>query len=123
MTTAQKTMVEAYFAGFRTTNHPAILACLTDDVVWDLPGFKHLEGKEAFDGEIEGEGFNGSPELEIDRLIEEGDAVVAVGTGAAPTQDGSTFHFAYNDIFTFRDGLIRRVESYIVPLDHPPTSS
>ncbi len=116
MSTARKAMVEAYFEGFRQTDHAAILDCLTNDVVWDLPGYKHLEGKIAFDGEIEGEQFNGSPALVIDRLIEEGDTVVAVGTGAVPTADGGTFRFAYNDIFTFRDGHICRVESYIVPL-------
>ena len=28
----------------------------------------------------------------------------------------STFRFAFNDLFTFRDGLIARVDSYVVPL-------
>jgi hypothetical protein len=55
----RKAAVEAYFDGFRGSNHDAILRLLTDDVVWDLPGFKHLEGKDAFDGEIENEEFTG----------------------------------------------------------------
>ena len=54
-TTPRKRLVEAYFDGFRRSDHDQILACLTDDVVWDLPGFKHLTGKAAFDGEIENE--------------------------------------------------------------------
>ncbi len=122
MTTAQKTMVEAYFAGFRTTKHAAILACLTDDVVWDLPGFKHLEGKDAFDGEIENDAFEGRPSLTVNRLVEEGDTVVATGAGQTQGKGGVDFRFAYADVFTFRDEAVCRVESYVVPLSPPPSA-
>jgi ketosteroid isomerase-like protein len=97
-----------------------VLGCLTHDVVWDLPGFKHLEGKEAFDGEIENDAFEGRPSLTIDRLVEEGETVVATGSGQARRKDGLDFRFAYADVFTFRDGAVRRVESYLVPLTPPP---
>lgn len=123
MASTRKAMVEAYVEGFRRSDHAAILACLTDDVRWDLPGFRHLEGKTAFDGEIENEAFTGRPTLVVDRLIEEGDSVVAVGEGQATLSDGNGFAFAFCDVFTFADGatgadggLIRRVESYLVPL-------
>jgi ketosteroid isomerase-like protein len=112
----RKAAVEAYFEGFRQTDRAGILALLTDDVVWDLPGYKHLEGKAAFDGEIVGEGFEGQPMLQLDRLIEEGDTVVAIGSGSASQTDGSTHRFVYCDVFTFTGDLIRRVESYLVPL-------
>ena len=44
-----KKVVERYMEGFRRSDHEMILSCLTDDVVWDLPGAFHLEGKVAFD--------------------------------------------------------------------------
>jgi ketosteroid isomerase-like protein len=113
---ARKTVVDRYFDGFRRSDHDAILACLTADVVWDLPGFKHLEGKAAFDGEIENENFMGSPRLAVDRMVEEGDTVVAIGTGATRQTNGAVFEFAFCDVFTFRADGIRRVESYIVSL-------
>lgn len=116
MTSAQKEAVEAYFEGFRRSDHGAILSLLTEDVRWDLPGFRHLRGKAAFDGEIENPDFEGSPELRIDRLIEEGESVVAIGEGVARPKNGPRFRFAYCDVFTFRGGLIGRVESYLVPL-------
>ena len=47
--TENKHTVEQYMAAFRESDHAAILACLTDDVVWDIPGMVHLTGKEAFD--------------------------------------------------------------------------
>ena len=112
----RKVAVEAYFDGFRRSDHGAILALLADDVVWDLPGFKHLAGKAAFDGEIENEEFTGSPKLFVDRLIEEGDTVVAIGDGEGTHRSGSVHRFAFCDVFTFDGELIRRVESYLVPL-------
>jgi ketosteroid isomerase-like protein len=53
--------MEAYVEGFRRTDHEAILACLADDVVWVLHGYRTLRGKEAFDGEIENDAAVGSP--------------------------------------------------------------
>lgn len=111
-----KRVVEAYFEGFRQGDHAAILALLTEDVVWDLPGYTRRVGKGEFDREIENEAFTGRPTLALDRLVEEGDAVVAIGSGEASLRSGETHRFAYCDVFTFSGDLIRRVESYLVPL-------
>jgi uncharacterized protein len=113
-------VVERYFDGFRRSDHAAILALLTDDVAWDLPGFRHLRGKEAFDGEIENEAFEGRPTLRVDRLVEGADAVVAIGDGEARFRTGDLHRFAFCDVFTFRGELISRVESYLVPLTDRP---
>jgi uncharacterized protein len=113
---ARKGVVEEYFEGFRQGDHGRILACLTDDVAWDLPGYAHLTGKDAFDREIENDEFTGRPTLRVDRLIEEDVAVVAIGDGSATRKDGDTHHFAFCDVFTFAGDRIRRVESYLVPL-------
>jgi ketosteroid isomerase-like protein len=113
---ARKAVVETYFDGFRRSDHPQILACLTDDVVWDLPGFTHLRGKDAFDGEIENDEFVGSPTLIVDRLVEEADTVVAIGNGETTHKSGEVQRFAFCDVFTFAGDQISRVESYLVPL-------
>jgi uncharacterized protein len=114
---ARKDAVASYFEGFRTGDHERILALLTDDVVWDLPGFRHLSGKEAFDGEIENPAFEGQPKLDVDRVVEEGDTVVAIGSGEARFAGGAANNFVYCDVFTFRGDLIAQVESYLVPLN------
>lgn len=116
MASVRKQVVESYFEGFRTSDHARVLACLTDDVVWDLPGLAHLEGKGAFDGEIENEAFVGSPTLVLDRLVEEGVTVVAIGSGEGTDRGGTTRRFAYCTVFTFDGELVSRVESYVVPL-------
>ena len=114
--TPLKDVVETYFEGFRRSDHTQILACLTDDVVWDLPGYAHLVGKDAFDQEIENDDFVGSPTLTVDRLIEEADAVVAIGNGETTHNNGEVHRFAFCDVFTFAGAEICRVESYLVPL-------
>jgi uncharacterized protein len=113
---ARKAVVEQYFDGFRRSDHDQILALLTDDVVWDLPGYTHLRGKDAFDREIENEDFVGSPELTLDRLVEEADTVVAIGHGQALHKTGEYHGFAFCTVFTFAGELIGRVESYLVPM-------
>jgi ketosteroid isomerase-like protein len=112
----RKAVVQTYFEGFRRSDHERILDCLTDDVAWDLPGYADLKGKEAFDREIENEEFVGSPSLTVDRLIEEADAVVAIGSGEGRRRSGERHRFAFCDVFTFAGDKIRRVESYLVPL-------
>ena len=112
----RKAVVEAYFDGFRRSDHQQILGCLTDDVVWDLPGFTHLRGKDAFDKEIENDEFVGKPTLIVDRLVEEAGTVVAIGNGQAMHKSGEIRRFAYCDVFTFTGDKISRVESYLVPL-------
>jgi ketosteroid isomerase-like protein len=112
----RKEIVARYFDGFRRSDHEQILALLTDDVAWDLPGYTHLRGKAAFDGEIENEAFVGSPTLVVDRLIEEGVTLVAIGNGEGTDASGTAHRFAFCTVFTFAGELIGRVESYIVPL-------
>jgi ketosteroid isomerase-like protein len=112
----RKSVVEKYIEGFRRSDHALVLSCLTDDVVWVLHGYKTVAGKAAFDAEIENEGFEGSPTLTIDRLIEEGDTVVAVGGGSAAKKGGEQVRFVFCDVFTFTGDAIRRLETYLVPV-------
>jgi ketosteroid isomerase-like protein len=113
---AKKDLVLTYMEGFRRSDHALILSCLTDDVVWELPGYATLSGKDAFDREIENDAFEGSPTLTVDRLVEEDDAVVAVGGGQAAKKGGGVLRFVFCDVFTFTDGKISRLESYLVNL-------
>jgi uncharacterized protein len=113
---SRKRTVEAYFDGFRASDHEAILALLSDDVVWVIHGHERTQGKEAFDREIENEAFEGSPKLTVEDLVEEGDIVVAPHLGEGRLRGGDVFRFAGVDVFGFDGELISHVESYIVPL-------
>jgi uncharacterized protein len=112
-------IVDAYMDGFRRSDKPAVLALLSDDIAWDLPGFRHLTGKADFEGEIVNPQFEENPLLVVDRTLEAGDTVVCIGEGQGRMRSGGDFRFAFCDVFTFRDDLICRVESYVVPLGGP----
>ena len=112
--TENKQTVERYMEGFRQGDHEAILACLTDDVEWIIPGVFHLRGKDAYDGEIENDAFEGHPEIDVARLTEESDVVVAEGTVIARKKGGERMELAMCDVFEMRDGRIRRLTSYLM---------
>jgi hypothetical protein len=74
--TRRRDVVDQYFQGFRLSDHSMILAALTDDVVWVIHGHRVMHGKAEFDKEIENPAFVGSPELAIQRVLEDGYVVV-----------------------------------------------
>ncbi len=112
--TRNKETVEKYMEGFRRSDHAAILACLTDDVEWELPGAFHIHGKEAFDRHIESEAFVGSPAITVTRLTEENDVVIAEGTVRTQQKDGAVLNLVFCDVCEMREGLIKRLVSYLV---------
>lgn len=111
---AQKEIVEKYMEGFRTTDHEKILSCLTDDVVWECPGFYTHKGIAAFDKEIENPNANGHPDITVTRLVEEGNIVVAEGTVEAKIKDGTQLHLVFCDVFHFTHGKISKLTSYLM---------
>jgi uncharacterized protein len=117
--TSHKQVVEAYIEGFRRTDHEAIRACLADDIVWVLHGYRTLEGKEAFDAEVDNDGAVGSPTLNLDRLIEEGDTVVAVGNGEMTLKEAGRVAFVFTEVFTFSGDKIGRLETFHINLAGP----
>jgi len=112
--TENKQTVETYLEGFRKGDHALVLSCLTDDVEWILPGAFHLNGKEAFDKEIENEGFVGRPEITTTRMTEENDVVAAEGTVRTQKATGEFVNLVFCDVFTMRDGEIRQLISYLM---------
>src|SRR5688500_9676857 len=66
-TSANKATVERYMEGFRKSDHAQILSCLTEDVEWEVPGAFRLQGKVAFDKEIENPAFESQPTITITR--------------------------------------------------------
>ncbi len=112
--TENKQTVERYMHAFARTDHAAVLACLTDDVEWWIPGFFRVNGKEAFDGQIEGEGFTGSPVITTTRMTEENDVVIAEGTVIARKVTGEELLLAFCDVFEMREGKIARLVSYLM---------
>lgn len=112
--TDNKKTVTKYMDAFCITDHAAILSCLTDDVIWEMPGFYHHEGKEAFDKEIENDAFQGKPAITVTRLIEENNIVVAEGTVQTQLKTGQKLHLVFCDVFHMQKGLIQKLTSYVM---------
>jgi uncharacterized protein len=106
--------VRQYLDAFARTDHGAILACLTEDVEWILPGLFHISGKAAFAREIENEAFVGSPSISLSRLIEEQDVVVAEGRVRAARREGGFLTAVFCDLFVLQGGKIRQLTSYLM---------
>ena len=112
--TSNKQTVERYMEAFGKSDHAEVLSCLTDDVEWVIPGAFHLRGKEAFDREIENEAFVGRPTIDVTRLVEEDDVVVAEGRVRSARRDGGTLNAVFCDVFLMRDARIRHLTSYLM---------
>jgi ketosteroid isomerase-like protein len=115
--TDNKKTIEKYMEGFRRSDHRMILECVTDDVVWIMPGVYEHHGRNAFDKEIENENFEGSPTIQVTRLTEENDVVIAEGAVQAKMKNGNKLDAVFCDVFEMKGGKIRRLTSYLMSLN------
>jgi uncharacterized protein len=113
---SNKHTIQRYIDGFNKSDHAQILSCLTEDIEWVMPGSFHLRGKEAFDKEIENDAFTGKPTVNISRMIEEDDVVVAEGTVRAAWKQGGFLDAVFCDVFELENTKIRRLITYLVSL-------
>ncbi|MDI1256785.1 MAG: nuclear transport factor 2 family protein [Flavobacterium sp.] len=111
---ANKTTVRQYMDGFRASDHDKILNCLTEDVVWEMPGHYRHEGKAAFDGEIENENFTGSPTIQILRMVEENNIVIAEGAVQGKMKNGGLLNAVFCDVFHMEKGKIKHLTTYLM---------
>jgi hypothetical protein len=84
------------------------------EVFGNVNTHKTLQGKDAFDAEIENESFEESPTIMLDRLIEEGDSVVATGAGSVAQKAGARREFVFCEVFTFTGEAVSRLDTYHV---------
>lgn len=98
--------------GFREGNHEKILSCLTDNVAWYMADFIDSKGREAFDKEIENDYFEGKPTIEITRMVEENDVVVAEGSVQCQIKAGGILDALFCDVFEMEGGKIKKLTTY-----------
>ncbi len=109
-----KKTVQKYMDAFTKTDHAEILSCLTEDVEWVIPGMFHIKGKAAFDREIENDAFTGSPVIEVARMTEEQNIVVAEGRVRCEKKEGGFLNVVFCDVFEMSDAKIKRLTSYLM---------
>ena len=106
--------VRRYMEAFDRGDRAGVLACLTDDVEWVLPGVFHHHGKEAFDREIGNEAFTGTPDIGVTRMVEQAGVVVAEGTVRTLRSDGTPLRLVFCDVFDMEGDRVRKLTSYLM---------
>lgn len=110
--------VNRYLDGFRKNDHAQILSCLTDDIEWTVFGAFRLKGKEAYDAAIDGApDFIDPPQLNIVRMVEQGDVVMAELTGVAKRAAGGEMRMSMAEVFVLRDGKIAERRAWVTVLN------
>jgi uncharacterized protein len=112
--TENKKTVQQYMDGFTISDHEKILSCLTDDVIWEIPGMFYLTGKEAFDKEIENDAFEGRPAIQISRMTEENNIVIAEGAVQSKIKAGGMLDAVFCDVFEMENGKIKKLTTYLM---------
>ena len=115
-TTTQPSPWRVVFDVYASGDHDAIAACLTDDVVWVIHGHARVEGKAAYLVEVDRTGPDVRLEVTADRCLRDGDDVVVLGRVEATSPEGQVVRLAFADVVHTRAGLIRQLDSYVVPL-------
>ncbi|WP_239023237.1 nuclear transport factor 2 family protein [Flavobacterium endoglycinae] len=87
---------------------------MTDDIIWEMPGIYQHVGKEEFDKEIENENFVGSPTIQIFKLIEENNTVIAEGAVQGNMTNGGKLDAVFCDVFEMENGKIKKLTSYLM---------
>ena len=109
--------VNTYLDGFRKNDHEQILSCLTNDIEWTVFGAFRLTGKEAYDKAIDGAPeFIDPPELEVVRIVEESDVVMAGLSGTAKQAAGAEMRMSMAEVFVMRDGRIAERRAWVIEL-------
>lgn len=109
--------VNKYLDGFRKNDHTQILSCLTDDIEWTVFGAFHLKGKQAYDRAIDGAPeFIDPPQLEVVRMVEQGDTVMAELTGIVKRAAGGEMRLSMAEVFVMRNGLIAERRAWVIEL-------
>jgi len=101
---------------FSRSDHAQILSCLTDEIEWIMPGMFRLIGKEAFDKEIQNDAFVGSPTIDVTRMTEENNVVVAEGSVRSARRDGGFLNAVFCDVLEMEDSKIKRLISFVTEL-------
>jgi len=109
-----KKTVETYMNAFEKGDRQRVLSCLTDDVVWILPGVFHLKGKKEFEREIRNDAFQGDPEITVTRMTGENDVVIAEGSVRAQKKSSEFINLTFCDVFEMQNGKIKKLTSYLM---------
>jgi ketosteroid isomerase-like protein len=111
-----KEVVSKYIEGFNNADQFQMLPCISRDVEWIMPGSFHLVGRDAFDKEIQNDAFAGNPVVQILRLTEEHNVVIAECSVRVARKEGGFLDAVFCDVFEMENAKIKKLTTYQVNL-------
>ncbi len=118
MSQSNKNVIIAINRGFESGNEEDVLAHLADDIVWHVPPYFTARGKAEFKAQIKGPGADGPPNIDLRKLVAEGDTVTVEGFVTNKFLGGGEFRGLFHNAYVLREGKVIKMTSYVVPV--PP---
>ena len=107
----RKEFIRDFNIAFGENDTEKILSFMSDDIVWDMIGYKKVAGKEAVRKELESNGLGVATELLLSRIITHGDTAAANGV-----MKFAKTTMAFCDVYEFtghnKNAKIKELTSY-----------
>jgi uncharacterized protein len=100
--------------GFEAGDEEAILACLADDIVWDVPPHFTARGKAEFRAQITSPQADGPPVIELRHMVAEGEWVTVEGYAENKFKGGGFFKARFHNAYRLKEGVVVEMTSYVV---------
>ncbi len=113
MSGSNKATLEQANAAVRAGDNEGFLAHCTEDIRWTTVGEGTLQGKQAVRDWMK-TAYASPPSFRVEKLVAEGDMVVALGTIMVDDADGQPTEFAYSDVWRFRDGKMAELDAFVI---------
>jgi ketosteroid isomerase-like protein len=114
---SSKQAVERYMASMSRMDRPAVLSCLTDDVEWSIvTSGERMRGKAEFEQNIGDPATMGEVRVEIARMTEENNVVVAEGSVHVSPKQGDPVTYQFCDVFELEDTKVKRLTTFAAEL-------
>jgi uncharacterized protein len=89
------------------------LSLCTEDTEWTFVGERTISGKDAVRRWM-ADAYQEPPRFRVDRLIAEGEFVVAMGEIILKGEDGNDHRHSYCDVWRFHNGRMAELRAFVV---------
>jgi uncharacterized protein len=115
---SHKEILKKANAAIAQGDYEGFLKFCTEDTQWTFVGDRTLRGKEAVRQWMAAT-YKEPPRFELDRMVAEGDFVMATGEITLKDEAGKETRNAYCDVWRFREGRMVGLQAFVVEAGAP----
>jgi ketosteroid isomerase-like protein len=94
-------------------DYELFLSFCTDDTKWTFVEDQILLGKEAVRAYMKST-YIKPPEFNVERILADGDFVIAIGEISLPDDKGKLMDYSYCDVWKFREGKMAELKAFVI---------